>query len=86
MQVNDTNANIVLPFPTDTMGHNNSFGQFGYIQSLSIPIIVNTNNKDTLVVARIGVDKITILPPEGGWSENITVFINTHWYRDTLSF
>ena len=86
MQVNNTNANIVLPFPTDTMGHNNSFGQFGYIQALSIPIIVNTNNKDTLVVARIGVDKITILPPEGGWSENITVFINTHWYRDTLSF
>ena len=86
MQVNNTNANIVLPFPTDTMGHNNSFGQFGYIQSLSIPIIVNTNNKDTLVVARIGVDKITLLPPEGGWSENITVFINTHWYRDTLSF
>ena len=86
MQVNNTNANIVLPFPTDTMGHNNSFGQFGYIQSLSIPIIVNTNNKDTLVVARIGVDKITLIPPEGGWSENITVFINTHWYRDTLSF
>lgn len=86
MQVNDTNASIVLPFPTDTMGHNNSFGQFGQVQVLSIPIIVNTNNKDTLVVARIGVDKITILPPEGGWSENITVFINTHWYRDTLSF
>ena len=86
MQVNDTNANIILPFPTDTMGHNNSFGQFGYIQSLSIPIIVNTNNKDTLVIARIGVDKITLIPPEGGWSENITVFINTHWYRDTLSF
>ena len=86
MQVNNTNANIVLPFPTDTMGHNNSFGQFGYIQSLSIPIIVNTNNKDTLVVARIGVDKITLIPPVGGWSENITVFINTHWYRDTLSF
>lgn len=86
MQVNDTNANIVLPFPTDTMGHNNSFGQYGYLPVLSIPIIVNINNKDTLVIAKIGTNKITLLPPDGGWSQYITVFINTHWYRDTLSF
>lgn len=86
MQVNDTNANIILPFPTDTMGHNNSFGQFGYIPSLSIPVVVNINNKDTLVIAKIGIDKITLFPPDGGWSNNIIVFINTHWYRDTLSF
>lgn len=86
MQVNDTNANIILPFPTDTMGHNNNFGQFGNIPSLSIPVVVNINNKDTLVIAKIGTDKITLFPPEGGWSNTITVFINTHWYRDTLSF
>ena len=86
MQVNDTNANIILPFPTDTMGHNNNFGQYGYIQQLSIPVVVNINNKDTLVIAKIGTDKITLFPPDGGWSNNIIVFINTHWYRDTLSF
>ena len=86
MQVNDTNANIILPLPTDTMGHNNSFGQFGYMPSLSIPVVVNINNKDTLVIAKIGTDKITLFPPDGGWSNTVIVFINTHWYRDTLSF
>lgn len=86
MQVNDTNANIILPLPTDTMGHNNNFGQFGNIPSLSIPVVVNINNKDTLVIAKIGTDKITLFPPDGGWSNNIIVFINTHWYRDTLAF
>ena len=86
MQVNDTSANIVLPFPTTTMGHNNNFGQFGNIQALSIPVVVNINNKDTLVVAKIGTNKITLFPPEGGWSNTVIVFINTHWYRDTLFF
>lgn len=86
MQVNDTNANIILPFPTDTMGHNNNFGQHGYIPPLSIPVVVNINNKDTLVIAKIGTDKITLFPPDGGWSNTIIVFINTHWFRDTLSF
>ena len=85
MQPSDVNSDIILPLHEDITANNQLYGNYD-LGGMIIPIIVLINSTPTIVMCEFGVTQLKLKCPADGWSSTIQVYINTHWYRDTLDF
>lgn len=85
----DATQSIKVPL-TDCawLTHDNQFGEWGTCQQMRVPIIVLVGDA-TLKVTFLRIEKnaLTISAPEGGWNATSNqVYINTHWFKDKLTY
>lgn len=85
MQPDDLTANIELPLDTEITA-NNQLHQFLNIPPMCVPICVYVSGTPTIVNCVIRSNKLVLMPTSDGWSSNITVCLDLHWFRDTLSY